>query len=90
MIFVLNKCFGAWSLSEEAAAILGTEVYPWTFPEMERVAELIKERGSEFVSGPHAKLKVVEIPDTATDYEINEYDGAESITYVVDGKLYHA
>jgi hypothetical protein len=35
-------------------------------------------------------LEVVEIPDTATDWEIDEYDGWESITYVVDGKLHHA
>ena len=35
-------------------------------------------------------LEVVEIPDTATDWEIDEYDGLESVTYVVDGKLYHA
>lgn len=35
-------------------------------------------------------LEVVEIPDTATDWEIDEYDGWESVTYVVDGKLHHA
>ena len=35
-------------------------------------------------------LAVVEIPDTATDWEIDEYDGWESVTYVVDGKLNHA
>ena len=35
-------------------------------------------------------LKVVEIPDEATDWEVDEYDGWESVTYVVDGKLHHA
>lgn len=35
-------------------------------------------------------LAVVEIPDTATDWEIDEYDGWESIIYVVDGKIHHA
>ena len=35
-------------------------------------------------------LEVVEIPDTATDWEIDEYDGWETVTYVVDGKLHHA
>lgn len=34
-------------------------------------------------------LVVVEIPDEATDWELNEYDGWETITYVVDGKLGH-
>ena len=32
-------------------------------------------------------LVVKEIPDNATDYMITEYDGAEGIIYVVDGKL---
>jgi len=35
-------------------------------------------------------LELVEIPDNATDWELGEYDGWESIIYVVDGKLYHA
>ena len=35
-------------------------------------------------------IRIVEIPDDATDYEIDEYDGWESVTYVVNGKIYHA
>lgn len=35
-------------------------------------------------------LEVVEIPDTATDWEIIEYDGAETLIYVVDGKIQYA
>jgi hypothetical protein len=34
-------------------------------------------------------LRVVVIPDTATDWEIDEYDGNESVIYVVNGKIYH-
>jgi hypothetical protein len=32
----------------------------------------------------------VAIPDEATDWELDEYDGFERVTYVVGGKLYHA
>ena len=35
-------------------------------------------------------LEVVEIPDESTDYLINEYDGAETVYYVVDGKIHCA
>ena len=35
-------------------------------------------------------LAVVEIPDTATDWEIDEYDGFETVIYVVDGKICRA
>jgi hypothetical protein len=47
------------------------------------------EADAEAINGACAKLKVVEIPEEATDWELNEYDGLESITYVVDGKLHH-
>lgn len=35
-------------------------------------------------------LVIVKIPDSCTDWEIDDYDGMESIVYVVDGKLRHA
>ena len=34
-------------------------------------------------------LRVVEIPDNATDWEMDEYDGLETIIAVVDGKIVH-
>lgn len=34
-------------------------------------------------------LRVAEIPEQATDYEITEYDGAEDIIYVMDGRICH-
>lgn len=39
---------------------------------------LIEERGSEWASGQHAKLGIVEVPDDAS-WEIDDYDGIESI-----------
>lgn len=33
-------------------------------------------------------LIVVEIPDESTDYYIEDYDGVESVIYVVDGKIH--
>lgn len=41
------------------------------------VIQVIEELGDK-ASGPHAKLRVVEIPDDV-DYEIDEYDGIEHI-----------
>jgi len=40
--------------------------------------ELYEEKGSEFVSGRHAELKLEEIPDDC-EYSIGEYDGQEWI-----------
>lgn len=35
-------------------------------------------------------LVIVEIPDGATDWDINEYDGLESVIYVLNGKICYA
>lgn len=35
-------------------------------------------------------LVVVEIPDGATDWDINEYDGLETVIYVLNGKICYA
>jgi len=32
-------------------------------------------------------LRVINIPDNATDWQIHEYDGLESIICVIDGKI---
>ena len=93
MKFVLNKCFGGFSLSDEAAKDLNSSCYGLSdYDERSNSAliALIEEKGSGYVSGDCAQLAIVDIPDNCTDYEIDEYDGYESITYVVDGKLDHA
>jgi len=40
--------------------------------------ELFEERGSKFVSGNHAELVLVHIPDNC-EYSVGEYDGQEWI-----------
>ena len=92
MTFILNKRYGGWSLSDFAVEKLGLpDGYPYLSDELvTKIAALIEEYGSEKISGTFAKLKVVTIPDNYTDFEVNEYDGVEELTYVVDGKIYHA
>ena len=92
MTFVLNKDYGGWSISEFAQEKLGVNTpYPQMTDELtDKLADLIYQFGSEACSGHFANLVVVNISDTCTDFEVNEYDGFETLTYVVDGKLYHA
>ena len=42
-----------------------------------RLVEVV-ERMGEGANGPHAKLKIVEIPD-GVEFEIHDYDGQESV-----------
>lgn len=88
MKMVLNKCFGGYSVSQACADALGEKSCYMVDRFDPRLIEMV-ERDSAWASGSCAKLKVVELPDGVTDWEINEYDGIESITYVVNGKLGH-
>lgn len=85
MKIVLNKEYGGFNLPEGFKIIHNI----YTFEE-EWAVERTDERLIDYVETDQwGSLKVVEVPDTATDWELNDYDGFESITYVVDGKIYH-
>ncbi len=90
MKLVLNKCYGGFSLSRRAARALGLG---YTYDDIDRadpqLVHLVERFGFEAVSGEHAHLRVVEMPPDISDWEINEYDGYETVTYVLNGKLYH-
>lgn len=94
MTFILNKCYGGFGISEFALNQLGVD-HIFTFDNTDtelvnKLAALINKYGSEACSCSFSKLRVVEIPDCATDYEIDEYDGFETIIYVVNGKIHRA
>ena len=93
MKIAINKCYGGFELSKFACEKLGCG--PFYYDEQgertdERLINLIETYGSEKCSGGCAALIIVEIPDENTDWEIDEYDGIESVTYVIDGKIHHA
>lgn len=87
MKVVLNKRFGGFNVSKEWAMAHGYES-GWEVHRMDPELVAAIEAGEE-VSGPCALLTVAEIPAEATDWEINNYDGVESVIAVIDGKLVH-
>lgn len=91
MKLVINSCFGGFCLSEECCAALSIDKYDCydVQRDWDTLIEIVENNGSEWASGSYAKLKVVEIPDNATDWEIHDYDGAESVIFVLDGKIHH-
>lgn len=91
MKFVLNKCYGGFSLSKAACECLGCRPYTYYDEDLRSNPELLAviEKLGDAANGAHAKLRIVDLPDGITDWEIDEYDGVESITYVLDGRLHH-
>jgi D-mannonate dehydratase len=73
----VNRCYGGFSLSEEARKLLGAEYSHW-FGERDdpRLIEVIEQLGVEKASGALADIEIVEIPDDV-EWQIEEYDGKE-------------
>ena len=91
MKIVINKCYGGASLSKEAYELLGLEWDGYGYHAINdrtdgKLISCVETLGDK-ASGNFASLAVVEIPNDATDWRVNEYDGYESIIAVVNGKL---
>ena len=93
MKIVINVCYGGFGLSDEAYNFFAEKLNDeWTNEFDLRSNPLFiqkVEENSQWVSDDYSKLRVVEIPDEATDWTIDEYDGLERITYVKDGHIYY-
>jgi hypothetical protein len=84
---VINRCYGGFGLSNLAAkryrelAWIPEEELFWTYDiprDSKILLQVIDELGVEKTSGPHAELKVVEVPE-GVKWHIADYDGMEHI-----------
>lgn len=89
MIMVLNKTWGGFALPKEFCEKHNMSRYTDIARDDSRLIDFVQSHSGKY-KGDGVILKVVEIPAEATDWEMDDYDGVETITYVVDGKLYHA
>ena len=84
MKIVVNGCFGAYGM--DVANEFKELAYSY-------IDDRANPKLVEFVLSHPDKcgnLCVATIPDTATDWEISDYDGSEWVVYVKGGKIYHA
>ena len=85
MKIVINTCFGGFSLSDEAenlySKLTSRDKKSFYSRDIERddpkLIQVVEELGKE-ANGLCADLSIVEIPD-GVNWEINEYDGNETI-----------
>ena len=97
MKMVINANYGGYSIPDEFLEEYGIGELDYDMYELRTDPRFIEwvERERAAAENDDDKwdegfdLAVVEIPDEATDYEIDEYDGYESVIAVVDGKIIH-
>jgi len=101
MKIVISTCYGGFGLSKRAFFRLRELGHPMAIKEpilrstylsnIDRsdamLLQVINEMGGEEGASPLAKLRIVEIPEKATDFRIMEYDGLEYVLAVVEGKI---
>lgn len=92
MRIVINTCFGGFHIPAELCETCGLSRYDDIDRSDSRLVDFVETHADADgrYCEDYAVLVVVEIPDTCTDWEVSEYDGLESIIYVVDGKIRHA
>lgn len=88
MKMVINTCFGGFGIADGWRAKNGCEGCQEDCRECAKLIQAIEN--DEKVNNAYSELTVVEFSDEATDYEIQEYDGNESLLYVLNGKIRYA
>lgn len=94
MKIAINHDYGGWALTNQMVRELGydtnvTDRYDVEDKIKRNDMQLIKLVMKDIIHNEKSVYGIVEIPDDATDWEISEYDGWESVTYVLDGKIHH-
>lgn len=87
MKIVINECFGGFSVNDNIVKMLNLESRYDLEDDRTNVKLIELIESGVNVNDDYSDLVVVEIPDDATDYMINEYDGYEDVLYVLDGKI---
>lgn len=90
MKIVINTCYGGYHIPDEFCETHGVSLYDRHFPRTD--PELVEFVETHSINGCFeedcSELRVAIIPDGATDWRIIEYDGNETVLYVMDGKIH--
>ena len=73
---VINTCFGGFELSEQALRVINRDELEMETERDNPLLVMAVEYLGEAANGPHAKLKVVDVPDGVA-WTIQNYDGVE-------------
>ena len=90
MKVLYNTCYGGFGFSKEFIEEFNNRhterihrLEAWHEERIDPdVITLFEEKGSEWSSGIHSKLKLMEIPDDV-EFHIQEYDGTEEVSWSI-------
>lgn len=91
MKILVNCCYGGFGFSDFGVTKLkennlindDSDLDIRTNPEVIKLAE----KYGDALFDEYSDVEIEELPDDITDYDIQEYDGYETVIYVLDGKI---
>ena len=94
MKIALNNDYGGWALTKRIIRELGynpgtEDCYFFEDRIKRNDPKLVELITKDIIHNEKSVYGIAEIPDNVTDWEISEYDGWESVIYVLDGKIHH-
>jgi len=90
MKIAINKCFGGFGVPDQVAAQMPKDLQAWDRSDPRLITALedyLQKFGDGSLKDEYSDVGIVEIPDEATDWMIIDYDGLESVIYVLWGKI---
>ena len=89
MKIAINSCFGGFKLNDNVTRECG---FKSSYDVDRTDLKLIKliESGVYVSDINSSRIRIISIPDESTDWHIIDYDGAEDVIYVLDGKIHWA
>jgi hypothetical protein len=87
MRIVINVCYGGFHAPDHITKKYNRFEINRTDADLVRWVEENANNDGIAKCGRLSELMVVDIPNEATDYDILEYDGMESVICVINGKL---
>ena len=93
MKILVNCCYGGFGFSDFGMAKLKEnnltdDKYSFNIRTNPEVIKLAEKYGDELFD-EYSDVEIEELPDNMTDYDIQEYDGYETVIYVLDGKIFY-
>ena len=89
MQIILNKDYGGFMVPDEICKLLHCDQFD-TSMSIRTNPTFIQWIKQKKKNGEDTDFRVVEIPDNASDYLIEDFDGDEWMYFVVNGKIYEA
>lgn len=83
MYYVINNEYGGYRVPDAVRAILNCGMFDEDVRSNFQFVRWVMEHPND------TDLAVVEIPEYATDWELDEYEGFESVIAVVNGRIVH-